>query len=59
MTKDQQFQLALAVGSVIGSAIVGLLRKLVINIVELNQKIALIVERIDSHEKRISRLENP
>lgn len=48
----------MALGGTFGTAIVALLWKLVGNIVELNQKIAVIVERVDSHERRIDRLEN-
>lgn len=58
MTHDQMFQVALASGGAFGSAIIALLWKLVSNIVELNRKIAVIVERVDSHERRIDRLEN-
>lgn len=59
MNHAEMFQVAMAVGGAFGSAIIGLLWKLVGNIVELNQKIAVIIERVDSHERRIDRLENP
>ena len=58
MTHDQMFEAILAVSGGFGSIIVALLWRLVKNIVELNQKIAVIVERVDSHERRIDRLEN-
>ena len=57
MTNDQVFQIGLALLSAFGSAIIALLWKLVQNIIELNSKMTLIVERVDSHEKRIDKLE--
>lgn len=47
----------LQVGLWMAGAGLGLLFKLVMNIATLNKNIAVIVERVDSHEKRIDRLE--
>lgn len=57
MSVSDYVQIGIAVGGGLGSATVGLLWKLVLNIAELNKNIAVIVERVDSHEKRIDRLE--
>jgi cell division protein FtsB len=45
------------IGLWMAGAGLGLLGKLVMNIAALNKNIAVIVERVDSHEKRIDRLE--
>lgn len=58
MTRSEMFQVAMGLCGAFGTAIVALLWQLVTNIVELNRKIAVIVERVDSHERRIDRLEN-
>lgn len=59
MSRGEMFQIAMGVGGAFGSVIIMLLWRLVGNIVELNQKIAVIVERVDSHERRIGLLEHP
>ena len=58
MSISDWIQVTLAIGGALGSLTVALLWKLVINITELNKNIAVIVERVDSHEKRIDRLES-
>lgn len=51
-------QIGIAMVGGLGSLIVLLLSKLVTNISDLNKNIAVIVERVDSHEKRLDRLED-
>lgn len=50
MTTHDLFQAALATGGALGSAMVVLMW-------QLNEKLAVIIARVDSHEKRIDRLE--
>lgn len=59
MTRSEMLQVVIAMLGTFGSAGLGLLWRLVQGIGELNQKIAVVVERVDSHERRINRLENP
>lgn len=58
MTLSDWIQITLAIVGALGSIIAAALWKLVANIAELNKNIAVIVQRVDSHEKRIDRLEN-
>lgn len=58
MSVSDWVQVTLAVGGSIGAAIAAALWRLVSNIAELNKNIAVIVQRVDSHEKRIDRLEH-
>lgn len=53
MDSHDQIQVAL----VMGGGALGLMIKLVLNIADLSKNIAVVVERVDSHEKRIGRLE--
>lgn len=57
MTNRDLMQIGLEISGAFGTAIIALLWKLVTNVVQLNQKISVIVERVDSHEKRIDKLE--
>jgi len=50
-----QFKDLLLLG--MGGVIVWLLRNLVTSIQELNVKVAVVIERTDGHEHRISKLE--
>lgn len=57
MSISDWIAIGIAVGTGFGTAIAWLLWMLVSNIAELNKNIAVIIERIDSHERRIDRLE--
>lgn len=65
MTSDQKFQMlmtlvgiVISLGGAFGSAVIGLLWKLVKNIIKLNATMGLVVAEVGTHDKRISRLED-
>lgn len=58
MTRPEIMEVALALATFFSSVVTALFSKLVTNIVALNQKIAVVIERVDSHEKRLHKLEN-
>lgn len=58
MTNHDLLQIGLSVSGALGTAAIGLLWKLVGNVVQLNQNITVIISRVDSHEKRIEHVEN-
>lgn len=58
MSIADRVQVGLAVGGAMGSIAITLLWRLVLNIAELNRNIAVIVSRVDTHEKRLDRLED-
>jgi len=58
MSIADRVQIGLAVGGAMGSIAITLLWRLVLNIAELNRNIAVIVSRVDTHEKRLDRLED-
>lgn len=53
MSEHDLLEIALALGTIA----IGLLTKLVVSISSLNQNIAVIVARVDSHEKRLDHVD--
>lgn len=51
MNEHDILEVGLAVGMAMGTAIIGLMWS-------LNEKLAVIISRVDSHEKRLDHLEN-
>lgn len=51
MNNHDLIEITLAIGGALGTAMVGLMWK-------LNEKLAVIISRVDSHEKRLDHLES-
>lgn len=50
-------QVGIAIGGGFGSLMSWLLWRLILNIVELNKNFAVVTTRVDSHEKRLDKIE--
>lgn len=58
MDRGQWIQIGFSMAGAVSTVALSLLWRMVRSIEELNTKMAVILERVDSHEKRIDKLEN-